>query len=65
MVALARIIRWEVGAPGDFERPLSPEEIIAKLEERVGPEGRKIFERFLKQVSRLQEKRQLEIMGRD
>ena len=42
MVALARTIRWEIGTPGDFERQRSPEEIMQKLEERVGPEGRKI-----------------------
>ena len=47
----------------EFERPRSPEEIIAKLERKVGPEGRKIFERFLAQVARLQEKQQLELMG--
>jgi hypothetical protein len=63
MVSLARILRWEVGAAGEFERPRSPEEIIAKLERKVGPEGRRIFERFLRQVARLQEKQQREIMG--
>src|SRR6516225_4381555 len=63
MVALARIIRWEIGGPGEHERARSPEEIIAKLERKVGPEGRKIFERFLAQVARLQEKQQLELMG--
>jgi hypothetical protein len=65
MVALARIIRWEVGAPGEHDRPRSPEEIIEKLERKVGPEGRRIFERFLQQVARLQEKQQLEIMGEE
>ena len=34
-----------------------------KLERKVGPEGRTIFERFLAQVARLQEKQQLELMG--
>jgi len=63
MVALARIIRWEIGGPGEHERARSPEEIMAKLERKVGPEGRKIFERFLAQVARLQEKQQLELMG--
>ena len=47
MVALARIIRWEIGGPGEHERVRSPEEIIAKLERKVGPEGRRIFEPFL------------------
>jgi len=31
-----------------------------KLEERVGPEGRKLFEKFIKQVNVLQAKQQLE-----
>jgi hypothetical protein len=65
MVALARTIRWEIGTLGDFERQRSPEEIMQKLEERVGPEGRKIFEGFLKQVRRLQEKQRLAIMGEE
>ena len=30
MVALARIIRWEIGGPGEHERARSPEEIMAK-----------------------------------
>ena len=38
---------------------------MQKLEERVGPEGRKIFERFLEQVRRLQEKQRLAIMGEE
>ena len=38
---------------GDFERSLTPEEIMDKLEKRVGPEGRKLFERFLRQVNKL------------
>jgi hypothetical protein len=63
MVALARIIRWEIGGPGEHERVRSPEEIMAKLERKVGPEGRRIFERFLAQVARLQEKQQRELMG--
>jgi hypothetical protein len=31
-----------------------------KLEERVGPEGRKLFESFLRQVNELQVRQQLE-----
>jgi hypothetical protein len=50
-------------SPGEHERARSPEEIMAKLERKVGPEGRRIFERFLAQVARLQEKRQRELMG--
>jgi hypothetical protein len=45
---------------GAFDRRLSPEEIMDKLEERVGPEGRKLFESFLRQVNELQARQQLE-----
>ena len=42
------------------DRALSPEEIMDELEKRVGPEGRKLFERFLRQVNKLQAQQQLE-----
>jgi hypothetical protein len=45
IVSLARFIRWDVESTSGFDRTLSPEEIMDKLEERVGPEGRKLFER--------------------
>jgi hypothetical protein len=35
---------------------LTPEEIMDKLEQRVGPEGRKLFEQFLRKVNTLQAK---------
>ena len=60
LVALSKVIRWEVGAAGEFDRALTPEEIMDKLEKRVGPEGRKLFERFLRQVNKLQAQQQLE-----
>jgi hypothetical protein len=31
-----------------------------KLEERVGPEGRKLFEQFIRKVNKLQAQQQLE-----
>ena len=55
-VALSKMIRWETADIGARERGLSPDEIMDRLEERVGPEGRKIFEAFLKQVNKLQAK---------
>jgi hypothetical protein len=60
MVALSKVIRWEVGEAGAFDRSLTPDEIMDRLEKRVGPEGRKLFERFLRQVNKLQMKQQLE-----
>jgi hypothetical protein len=45
MVAMTKVIRWETGADAaSFSRTLTPDQIMDKLEERVGPEGRKLFE---------------------
>ena len=60
MVALSKVIKWEVGEAGAFDRSLTPDEIMDRLEKRVGPEGRKLFERFLRQVNKLQVQQQLE-----
>ena len=60
MVTLAKVIRWEVGTPGAFVRPRTPEEIMDRLEERVGPKGRKLFEQFLRKVNRLEEQQLLQ-----
>jgi hypothetical protein len=45
---------------GLLDKTLSPEEIMDKLEQRVGPEGRKLFERFLRDVNELGARRHLE-----
>jgi hypothetical protein len=60
LVALSRIIRWESESETAFDRTLTPEQVMDKLEERVGPEGRKLFEKFIRQVNVLQAKHQLE-----
>ena len=61
MVAMTKVIRWETGADAaSFSRTLTPDQIMDKLEERVGPEGRKLFEKFIRQVNVLQAKQQLE-----
>jgi hypothetical protein len=49
---LAKVIRWEADDQ-DADGVMTPEEIMNKLEERVGPEGRKLFERFLRDVNEL------------
>ena len=56
LVAVSKVIRWAVGMPGEFDRSLTPDEIMVKLEQRVGPEGRKLFERFMRDVNKLQMK---------
>jgi hypothetical protein len=61
MVAMTKVIRWETGADAaSFSRTLTPDQIMDKLEERVGPEGRKLFEQFIRKVNILQAKQQLE-----
>jgi hypothetical protein len=60
LVALSKVIKWDAGEGAMFDQTLTPEEIMDKLEQRVGPEGRKLFERFLRQVNKLQAKQYLE-----
>ena len=59
-VALAKVMRIELGKPGEFDRPKTPEEIIDKLEQRIGPKGRILFENFVRQINQLQAEQQLE-----
>jgi hypothetical protein len=55
MVAMTKVIRWETATDaGGFDRAMTPDEIMDKLEKRVGPEGRKLFEQFLRKVNKLQ-----------
>ena len=55
MVKLVNVMRVEVGSPEDpFSKLGSKEAIIAKLEERAGPQARKLFEKFIEEVERLQ-----------
>jgi hypothetical protein len=64
MVALSKVIKWEVGEAGAFDRSLTPDEIMDRLEKRVGPEGRKLFEQFLRKVNELQMQQHLEARAR-
>ena len=38
-MALSKVIKWEAAETEMFDKTLSPEEIMDKLEQRVGPEG--------------------------
>jgi hypothetical protein len=53
-------MRIELGKPGEFERPRTPEEIIDKLEERIGPKGRALFEGLVRKINMLQAEQQQE-----
>jgi hypothetical protein len=55
-----RAIVFATSSAGEFDRALTPEEIMDKLEKRFWPEGRKLFERFLRQVNKLPAQQQLE-----
>ena len=59
-VALAKVMRIELGKPGEFDRPMTPEEIIDRLEQRIGHEGRVIFENFVRDMQRLEARQQME-----
>jgi hypothetical protein len=59
-VALAKSIRWETAEEDLSDGATTPEEIMDKLEQRVGPEGRKLFEQFLRKVNKLGARRHLE-----
>ena len=61
---MAESIRWETAEEDLSGGGMTPEEIMDKLEQRVGPEGRKLFERFLRQVNKLQAQQQLEAQAR-
>ncbi len=53
MIKLAKVTRIEVGSPGAFTR-LSKQGILERLEEKGGPEARKLFEKFMRDVEKLQ-----------
>jgi hypothetical protein len=46
--------RVEVGQPGEFSRPPTKEVILERLEEKAGPQARKLFEKFIQEVQKLQ-----------
>jgi hypothetical protein len=54
MIKLAQVTRVEIGNPGDFARLGNKQAIIEKLEQKAGPEARKLFEKFVKDVEKLQ-----------
>ena len=59
-MALSKVVKWDQNDGAMFDQALTPDEIMDKLQERVGPEGRKLFERFLRDVNELGAQRQLE-----
>jgi hypothetical protein len=61
MVAMNKVVNWDTTADATgFNRSMTPEQIMDALEERVGPEGRRLFEDFLRKVNKLGAQQQLE-----
>jgi hypothetical protein len=54
MVKLALVHRVEVGEPKAFDKPRTVEEALDQLEQKVGPRGRREFEKFLRKMERLE-----------
>jgi hypothetical protein len=54
MVKLALAHPADLYPPGGSDRRYTPEDIMEELEERTGPEGRRLFESFLRKVKRLE-----------
>ena len=57
-IKLASVTRIEVSSPDDFSKLKSKQEIVERLEERAGPQARKLFEKFIEEVERLQAKQE-------
>ena len=63
MVKLALVHRVELGEPKVFDQPRTKEEALAQFEERVGPQGRRAFEGFLRKIERLEAEQNGEGVG--
>jgi hypothetical protein len=56
LVQLAKVMKIEVGEAGAFDaRPRPRAEALEALEARAGPQARALFERFLKQIDKLEQ----------
>jgi hypothetical protein len=54
MIKLCQVTKVEVGSPGDFAKLGSRQAIVERLEQKAGPKARKLFEKFVKDVEKLQ-----------
>jgi hypothetical protein len=62
MVKLALVHRVEVGGPKAFDKARTVEEALDQLEGRVGPRGRREFEKFLRRMERLKAEESEEVV---
>lgn len=54
MIKLCQVIKVEVGSPADFAKLGNKQQIIEKLEQKAGPQARKLFEKFVEDVKKLE-----------
>jgi hypothetical protein len=52
---LVQVQKIEVGAPGDFSSAMTRAELLDKVGERFGSQGRAMFERFVARLDRLEQ----------
>ncbi len=60
MIKLLQVTKIEVAQPSDFARLGNKEAIMQRLEERSGPEARKLFEKFVRDFDDLQARQEQE-----
>jgi hypothetical protein len=64
MVAkMVHVQKVELGGPGDFHVAMSRAELLDKVGERFGQQGRAMFERFVAQLDRLGEQQERQTRG--
>ncbi len=62
MIKLSRVLKVEVGGPGAFAK-LDKQGILEKLEAKAGPEARRLFEKFIRDVEKLQAEQDRRVVG--
>ncbi len=60
MIKLLQVTKIEVSQPNDFARLGNKEAIIQKLQEKAGPQARELFEKFIRDIEKLQAQREQE-----
>jgi hypothetical protein len=56
LITLAKVLKIETGAPGDFDKPRTKEEALDRLERTAGPKARQMLEKFLAKIDEAEQK---------
>ncbi len=60
MIKLSRVLKVEIGGPGDFAKLGSKGSDRAEVGGKAGPEARRLFEKFMRDVEKLQAEQEQE-----